>query len=80
MHFVYLIRSVHHQQETYVGCTENLDARLEAHNAGRSHHTAKFKPWMLVTFVGFPDADKAYAFEKYMKSGSGRAFASKHFW
>jgi len=31
-------------------------------------------------FLGFDDRFKAAAFEKYLKSGAGRAFAKKRFW
>jgi hypothetical protein len=37
-------------------------------------------PWELVTYHAFKDKYKAYAFEKYLKTGSGAAFASKRFW
>jgi hypothetical protein len=40
-------------------------------------HTAKHRPWRLKTYVGFSDEPKALAFEKYLKSASGRAFAKK---
>jgi hypothetical protein len=35
------------------------------------------KPWRLVTYIAFSDEKKAVAFEKYLKSHSGRAFANK---
>jgi putative endonuclease len=54
-----------------------LKRRLPEHNAGKSTHTAKFKPWELVWYCAFPDKYKALAFEKYLKSHSGRAFAKK---
>ena len=69
--------SVEHPDESYVGLTDNLKARLAAHNAGHSPHTAKFKPWRLVTYIAFSDEAKAVAFERYLKSASGRAFAKK---
>ena len=80
MHYVYLLRSIDHPNETYVGLTLDLRARLEAHNAGRSKHTAKFKPWRLVTYLAFTEADKARKFETYLKIGSGHAFARKRLW
>jgi predicted GIY-YIG superfamily endonuclease len=43
----------------------------------QSIHTAKHKPWRLITYVAFADAAKAIAFERYLKSPSGRAFANK---
>jgi len=42
-------------------------------------HTSKFLPWRIETAIAFRDKTKAAAFEKYLKSQSGRAFAGKHF-
>jgi predicted GIY-YIG superfamily endonuclease len=59
------------------GATADLKQRIADHNAGKSTHTAKFKPWKLIWYCAFPDKYKALAFEKYLKSHSGRAFAKK---
>ena len=80
MHYVYLIRSLKRSKKTYIGNTENLRQRLETHNSGGSIHTKSDRPWKMVTFMGFEDKLKATAFEKYLKSGAGRAFAKKRFW
>ena len=80
MDYVYLIESVSVPGQRYVGLTRNLKLRLERHNAGQSSHTAKFKPWRLVTYLGLSDRAKAEAFELYLKSGSGHAFAAKRLW
>jgi len=80
MRYVYLLKSVDWPEERYVGVTDDLKVRLEDHNSGRSKHTAKFKPWRLVTCIAFTDPDQALAFEKYLKSGSGHAFARKRLW
>jgi putative endonuclease len=61
----------------YVGITDDLRARLIKHNSGEVPHTSKFGPWKIRTYVAFSDAALAIAFEKYLKSGSGRAFAKK---
>jgi putative endonuclease len=61
---VYLLESVEYPEETYVGLTDDLRSRFVAHNAGRSPHTAKFKPWRLVTYIAFSDERKAIEFEK----------------
>lgn len=79
MKYVYLLDSLAHPEENHVGLTDDLPARLKKHNDGGSPHTAKFKPWRLVTYAAFSDSDKAVRFERYMKSHSGRAFANKHF-
>jgi predicted GIY-YIG superfamily endonuclease len=74
---VYLLESIDHPDESYVGLTDDLKSRFAAHNAGHSPHTAKFKPWRVVTYVAFSDDTKAVDFERYRKSASGRAFANK---
>ncbi len=80
MYYVYLLESVASPGERYVGLTTNLRSRFALHNAGRSPHTAKFKPWRLVAYFAFADRAKASAFERYLKSGSGHAFARRRFW
>jgi putative endonuclease len=77
MKYVYLLESIDYPNQTCVGLADDLKARTATHNAGGSPHTAKFKPWRLVTYIAFSDDAKAVAFERYMKSASGRAFAKK---
>jgi predicted GIY-YIG superfamily endonuclease len=62
----------------YVGCTADLKKRIARHNSGNVPSTKSYTPVKLIWSCAFPDRYKAYAFEKYMKSGSGRAFAQKH--
>jgi hypothetical protein len=47
------------------------------HNSGVVSHTSKYVPWRLRSYVAFTDEALAFAFERYLKSGSGRAFAKK---
>lgn len=75
---VYILQSLDSPEEYYTGLTNNIGARLAAHNAGQSPHTAKHKPWKLLSYHRFECEAVAIAFEKYLKSGSGRAFAKKH--
>lgn len=77
MHYVYILRSKSDPDRYYVGLTSDLRARLKRHNAGEVPHTSKFTPWELKTYVAFSDEQQAIAFEKYLKSASGRAFAKK---
>ena len=62
------------------GITANLDERLRVHNAGRSPHTSKYRLWKFVLHLCFQDEQRAGEFERYLKSGSGHAFAKKRFW
>ena len=80
MKYVYLLQSTSSPNQRYIGITDNLNNRLDNHNSGGSPHTAKFRPWKVIVAIRFEDHDKAVAFEKYLKSGSGRAFANKHLW
>jgi predicted GIY-YIG superfamily endonuclease len=80
MHYVYLIIRIKNEDQRYVGITDDLKKRLADHNAGRSVHTAANRPWKLVVYVAFEDMEKARAFERYLKVGSGHAFARRHFW
>jgi putative endonuclease len=75
MKYVYILEN-HDSEHFYVGITDDLRARLTKHNAGEVTHTSKYKPWRLKTYVAFSDEERAIAFEKYLKSGSGRAFAN----
>jgi len=79
IYYVYILQSLNHPTQHYVGSTINLDGRLKKHNEGGSPHTSKYKPWQIITSISFPDKSKALKFEKYLKSHSGRTFTSKHF-
>ena len=80
MFCVYLIQSEASPDRRYVGFTTDLKVRIKTHNAGGSVHTAKYKPWRLVSYHAFSEKRKAQEFEHYLKTASGRAFANKRFW
>jgi putative endonuclease len=80
MHYAYLLESLATPGERYVGQTTDLRARLSEHNAGKSSYTSRHRPWRIVTYIAFDTPEKAIAFERYLKSGSGHAFARKRFW
>jgi putative endonuclease len=77
MIYVYILQCIDDPERYYTGVTDDLRARLKAHNSGKVPHTSKFKPWRINTYVAFSDPARAFAFEKYLKSHSGRAFAKK---
>ncbi|WP_418065028.1 GIY-YIG nuclease family protein [Salinivirga cyanobacteriivorans] len=62
----------------YTGCTSNLKNRLKAHNLGKVKSTKTRLPTSLISATAFTDKYKAYKSEKYLKSGSGRAFVKRH--
>lgn len=77
--FVYVLESLNNPDRHYTGLTSNVHERLLSHNKGASVHTAADRPWQLNVLIEFRTEDSAAKFERYLKSGSGRAFAKKHF-
>ena len=78
--YVYLLESNSSLGKRYVGVTTDLKRRLHEHNSGKSIHTSKFVPWRVVTYIAFSNRPAAESFERYLKSGSGHAFANKRLW
>jgi predicted GIY-YIG superfamily endonuclease len=77
--FVYILKSITQPSEYYVGVTSDPITRLEAHNAGLSPYTATRRPWRNLVVVEFDEEAPALEFERYLKTGSGREFARRHF-
>ena len=75
--FVYVLRSTT-TGRYYTGVTSDMPSRLAAHNDGRCAHTAPGGPWAPDVIIEFTDERRALAFERYLKSGSGVAFAKRH--
>lgn len=75
---VYILQSERDPAQFYTGVTADIAKRLAAHNAALSKHTSKWMPWRVVLEMTFLHASEAFAFERYLKSGSGVAFAQKH--
>jgi predicted GIY-YIG superfamily endonuclease len=63
----------------YVGCTNDLNNRFKMHSRGSVISTKRRLPVEIWTYIVFNDKYKAFNFEKYLKSGSGRAFMNKRF-
>ncbi len=63
----------------YVGCTNDLRERIERHKNGNVPATESLLPIAPVAYFAFSNKYTAFNFEKYLKSGSGRAFMKKHF-
>jgi putative endonuclease len=78
-HYVYILQSEPAPTHFYTGLTADLRSRLAKHNEGGNPHTADDRPWSIKNAIAFRDADKAAAFERYLKSPSGRAFSKRHF-
>ena len=77
--FVYVLRSGRNPRRHYVGLTSDVSLRLDWHNAGQNEHTSRDRPWHVIVSIEFRNAEAAGQFESYLKTGSGRAFAKRHF-
>ena len=77
MYYVYILRSITNENQTYIGSSSDLNKRLKSHNSGANKHTSKFKPWKVIWYCAFSTQEKAESFEKYLKSASGIAFRRK---
>ena len=75
---MYYVYSLKYQCGFYVGCTNDLKERLERHKNGNVPATANKRPLELDFYFAIQDKYRAFEFEKYLKSGSGRAFVKKH--
>lgn len=79
MFYTYILRSLSVPDQRYIGSTEDLKSRWAKHNKGDVPHTEKFRPWKVEAYFAFETKEKAVSFELYLKSGSGHAFAKRHF-
>lgn len=77
MKIVYIIQS-QKDSSIYTGVTSNLDDRMNRHNHAEVKTTRDKVPWKLICHFNFENNQTAYNFERYLKSGSGRAFLKKH--
>ena len=77
MYYVYILLCAN--GDYYKGCTSDMKDRISRHQAGQVPATAQNLPIQLLFYAAFTDKYKAFAFEKYLKSGSGTAFLKKRF-
>lgn len=77
--FVYILRSDVDPNRHYTGITSDVAERLYWHNHGPDGVTVHHRPWSMVVTLEFANPNAAGGFEQYLKTGSGRAFAKRHF-
>ena len=76
--YVYVLKNRETPPRYYTGLTSDVSRRLAEHNQGSRAHTAQHRPWSVDVVIEFADERRAVAFERYLKSGSGVAFAQRH--
>ena len=77
--YVYILHS-QRTQRYYVGSTEDVEKRLQQHNAGKSSSTHAGRPWELIHTESFDSRSEAVLHERKIKArGIGRHLADiKH--
>ncbi len=78
MYFVYPIKSLNYDW-VYVGITNDVQRRLNQHNAGYNISTKHYRPFVLIYSEMLPDRKSARKKEKYLKSGSGKKWLKESF-
>ena len=76
MYYVYILKS-EKDNSRYIGATADLKKRLQEHNSGRSKYSNTKRPYQIIWYSAFSEKQRAYDFEKYLKSSSGYAFTKK---
>ena len=67
-YFVYLIGcKKHHKLTTYVGYTNNLNKRINLHNAGKGAKFTRGRKWKLLYYEKLPSKKEAILRECYIK-------------
>jgi putative endonuclease len=75
--FVYVLKNSEVPPRYHTGLSAHVSNRLAQHNAGNNTHTAKYRPWSIDVVIEVADERRAVALERYLKSGSGVAFATR---
>jgi predicted GIY-YIG superfamily endonuclease len=76
MYYVYILHNT--SGEKYIGATSDLKTRLAQHNSGTTKTTRNKGEYKVTWYCAFSEKEKAFTFEKYLKSSSGYAFTNKH--
>ncbi|MDO8520689.1 MAG: GIY-YIG nuclease family protein [bacterium] len=76
MYYVYILQS-EKDASRYIGVTTDLRKRLQEHNLGRAKYSSAKRPYKILWYSAFLEKQRAYDFERYLKSSSGHAFTKK---
>lgn len=77
MHYVYILKS-EVDGSRYIGVTADLRRRIQEHNNSNARYSSAKRPYGIIWYSAFLNKERAYEFEKYLKSSSGYASTKKH--
>ena len=78
MFYVYILKSLT-DSNLYIGSTNDLERRIKEHKDALVKSTKNRLPIQLECYFAFRERKTAAKFEKYLKTGSGKAFIKNHF-
>jgi putative endonuclease len=73
MYYTYVLKS-QKDDKLYIGWTDDIDGRLEAHNNGKVESTKNRVPFKVVYYEACLFRGKAIKREKQLKTGFGRKY------
>jgi putative endonuclease len=73
---VYILFSMDFKKH-YTGFTSNLTQRILSYNELGKDWTSRYRPWKIIYTKEFDNKKEAMIYEKWLKSGVGRAFIKK---
>ena len=76
MWYVYILYS-QKDKKIYIGCSSNLNKRMQRHNAGYVLATKHRRPLVLIHFEKFDNKGGAFQRERFLKSLWGSRFKKK---
>ena len=80
MLYAYRLESKIDSTRNYVGFSSDLKQRLNDPNRGHCDATRPYRPWRIKFYAAFESEQQARDFERYLKTGSGKAFGNKRLW
>ena len=71
MYSVYVLKS-EKDGNLYIGCTSDIEKRIQYHNSGKVFSTKSRRPFVLIFKEEYKDKYEAYNNERYYKTAKGK--------
>ena len=66
-YYVYMLKSLNKNNQTYVGYTQNLPKRIKLHNSGKGAKFTRGRKWKLIYKEKYTTKNQAISREYYIK-------------
>ena len=71
MHTVYVLKSLI-DNKLYIGCTSDIENRIDYHNKGKVKSTKHRRPLILIYKEEYNNVYEAFKIERYYKTAKGK--------